>query len=133
MKDCSNEYAVKYSFNFGEKVAKFDYKRFMTSSNVESFFTNIPLNETINNCVEDLLPNNSYHWKFSQNDLCLYLRLTKIFGYARRIFYFENELYIQIDGVAMGSALSFIVVNAFLCHFQREGLQNWLLESKLHM
>ena len=49
MKDCSNEYAVKDSFNFGEKVAKFDYKRFMTSSDVESFFTNIPLDETINN------------------------------------------------------------------------------------
>ena len=90
MRDCSNEYTVKDSFNIGEGVANFDYKRFMTVSDVESFFTNIPLNETINNCVEDLLANNSYHVKFSQNDLYLYLRLIKRFGHVRRIFYFEN-------------------------------------------
>ena len=49
----------------------------MTSSDVGSFFTNIPLDETINNCVEDLLGSNTYNGKLSQNDLCLYLWLTK--------------------------------------------------------
>ena len=56
--------------------------------------------------------------------------INKRLGHVRRIFYFENELYIQIDGVAMGLALAFIIVNAFLCHIE-EWLQNWLLESKL--
>ena len=45
----------------------------MTSSDVDSFFTNIPLDETINNCVEDLLGSNAYNEKSSQNDLYLYL------------------------------------------------------------
>ena len=35
----------------------------MTSSDVGSFFTNIPLDETINNCVEDLLGSKHVQWE----------------------------------------------------------------------
>ena len=48
MRNCSNECAVKDSFNFGKEVANFDYKHSMTISDGESLFNNVPSNETIN-------------------------------------------------------------------------------------
>ena len=40
----------------------------MTSLDVESLFTNIPLSETINNCVSDLHNKNRYNGTISKRD-----------------------------------------------------------------
>ena len=48
------EYTIKDSFTFAEELQSFDSKLVMASSDIESFFTNIPLQETIDLCVEDL-------------------------------------------------------------------------------
>ena len=42
-----NDYTVKNSFSFPEEVANFDHNFFMESLDVESLFTNIPIDETI--------------------------------------------------------------------------------------
>ena len=60
-----NDYTVKKP----EAGAIFDHKYFIGSLDVESLFTNIPLNKAINNC-------NSYRWKLSQNDLFCLIKLT---------------------------------------------------------
>ena len=49
-----NEFTVKDSFSFAKEITKYDSSLFMASLDVESLFTNIPLKETINNCVKDL-------------------------------------------------------------------------------
>ena len=49
-----NEYTVKDSFAFAKEIAKTDYNYVMASLDVESLFTNIFLEETIENCVNDL-------------------------------------------------------------------------------
>ena len=41
--ECSNECTIKDTINFGEEDPNFDNKRFMTSSDLESFFSNISL------------------------------------------------------------------------------------------
>ena len=41
----------------------------MASFHVESLFTNIPLKETINNCVSDLRNKNLYNKKLKKSDL----------------------------------------------------------------
>ena len=46
-----NEFTVK---SFAKEITKYDSSLFMASPDVESLFTNIPLKETINNCVNDL-------------------------------------------------------------------------------
>ena len=46
-----NEYTLKDSFQFAEDIVNQDASLFMTSFDVESLFTNIPLDETINLCV----------------------------------------------------------------------------------
>ena len=50
-----NEYTVKDSFAFAKEITKTDCNYVMTSLDVESLFTNIPLEETIENCINDLL------------------------------------------------------------------------------
>ena len=47
-----NEYTVKDSFSFAEEIIEQDSKLFMVSFDVESLFTNIPLDETINICAD---------------------------------------------------------------------------------
>ena len=52
-----NEFTAKDFFAFAEEIVHQDGKLFMGSLDVDSFFTNIPLKETINVCT-NLLYNN---------------------------------------------------------------------------
>ena len=87
----------------------------MASLDVESLITNISLEETIKNCVNDLFSNNFYSGKLSRNNLKELLKLAA----TQSSFIFDNKLYKQIDGAAMGSPLGRTLANAFLCHYQK--------------
>ena len=50
-----NEYIVKDTFAFAKDNTKTDCKYFIACLDAESLFTYIPLEETIENCVNDLL------------------------------------------------------------------------------
>ena len=63
--------------------------------------TNIPVDETIKNAVDDLFSSNMYLGKLSQGELYYLLKLAT----SESSFIFDNTLYKQIDGVAMGSPL----------------------------
>ena len=69
-----NEFTVKDSFSFAKETTKYDSSRFMPSLDVESIFTNIPLKETINNCVSDLHNENLYNGKLTKSDLFKFLK-----------------------------------------------------------
>ena len=45
----SNEFTVKNSFDFAEKVVNYDHNLHMANLDVESLSTNIPLEETMKN------------------------------------------------------------------------------------
>ena len=92
----------------------------MTSLDVESLFTNIPLDETIENCINDLFSYNDNVHNFIKD----FKELLKFASYEL-FFTFDNEYYIQLDGVAMDSALGPTLANVFLCHFQKQ----WLSDS----
>ena len=64
-----NEFAIKDSFSFAKEMTKYDTSLFMVSLDVESLFTNIPIKETINNCVSDLCNKNLYNGKLNKSDL----------------------------------------------------------------
>ena len=50
---------------------------------------------------------------------------------AKELFFiFDNSLYRQIDGVAMGSPLRPTLPNAFLCHYEKEWLDSCPVEFK---
>ena len=64
-----NEFTVKDSFTFAKEIATYDKLLHMAILDAESLFTNIPLNETINNCVSDLHNKTLYNTKLSKGDL----------------------------------------------------------------
>ena len=49
-----NKFTIKDSFNFAKEITTYDSSLYIASLDVESLFTNIQLNEMINNCVSDL-------------------------------------------------------------------------------
>ena len=116
----TNEFTVENSFGFTEEVVNYDHYLYMASLDVESLFTNIPLEETIKNCVNHLFSNNFHSSKLIRKDLYELLKLAT----TESSFIFDNKLYKQIDGVAMGSPSGPTLANAFLCHSKK----NWLNE-----
>ena len=87
----------------------------MACLDVESLFTNIPLDESIENCINDLFSNNDTVHNFIKEDLKELLK----FASYESFFTFDNEYYCQLDGVAMGPPLGPTLANAFLCHFEK--------------
>ena len=50
----TNEYTVSDSFTFAEEISKQNAQYFMASLDINSLFTNIPLDETVKICVDSL-------------------------------------------------------------------------------
>ena len=61
----------------------------MASLDVESLFTNIPLEETVKNCANYLYTNNFYIGKLNRKDLYELLKLAT----TESFFIFDNKLY----------------------------------------
>ena len=116
----ANEFSVHDSFSFANEVSSFCCDHFMASLDVESLFTNIPLDGVIDICVNDLFADTNLIHNLDKNDLRELLTLASYESF----FIFDEVLYRQIDGVAMGSPLGPVLANAFLCHFERK----WLLD-----
>ena len=66
---------MKNYFKFAEEVVNYDHNLYMASLDVELLFMNVPLEETIKNCVNDLFSNNFYSDKLSRKDLYELLKL----------------------------------------------------------
>ena len=113
-------YTTKNSFEFSKEIADKDPGLFMASLDVESLFTNIPLEETISVCCDSLFSNNAKVNNINRIDFEKPLRA----ALQNKFFNFEGKTYTQIDGVAMGSPIGPTLANAFLCFHE----QIWLNE-----
>ena len=71
----------------------------MTSFDIESLFTNIPLEETINICVNKLFENNTKVNNLTKESFRSLLELATLDSF----FIFDRKYYKQKGGVAMGS------------------------------
>ena len=87
----------------------------MASLDVESLFTNIPVNEVIDICIDDLFCDTNTIHSLDRNDMKERLTLAEY----EAIFIFDEVMYRQIDDVTMGSALGAILANTFLSHFEK--------------
>ena len=70
----------------------------MSSFDVESLFTNIPLHETIDLVIRELFRDNSLIGNFNEKQFKKLLLL----ACTENVFLFNNQLYLQVDGVSMG-------------------------------
>ena len=90
--------------------------KFMCSFDVVSLFTNVPLEETIQICLDSLYRDSNLSPPMNiPEDL---LRKLLIKATTEVEFSFNGELYQQIDGVAMGSPLGPILANIFMGHLE---------------
>ena len=88
----------------------------MASLDAKSLFTNIPLNEVIDICIDDLFCGTNMIHNLDRNDMRELLTLA---AYELR-FIFDQVMCRQINGVAVGSPLGPILPNAFLYHFEKQ-------------
>ena len=102
---------VKDSFSFADEISTQNSDLYLASLHVNALFTNILLNETIYICVKKLF----------QNTETLVIGISKNYfpdlitlSTKESFFIFNNNFYIQVDGVAMGSTVGPILVNIFL-------------------
>ena len=115
-----NEYTIKDSFSFAKEVLEFDASLFMANFDIKSLFTNIPLTETLNLCVENLYRNQTHVGNLTKNSFYSLLRIN-IF---ESFFIFDGNVYEQCDGVAMDSPLGPTLANVFMSHFENIWLEN---------
>ena len=88
----------------------------MGTLDVDSLFTNIPLDETIDICVNQLFENTNTVKGFKMSELKQLLCLAT----KESHFIFNGLLYKQIDGVAVGSPLGPSLANAFLSYYEKK-------------
>ncbi|XP_068756921.1 uncharacterized protein [Montipora capricornis] len=93
----------------------------MCSLDVTSLFTNVPLDETIQICLDRLyaLPDPPQLPRSVLKDLLP-------FATKKSHFIFDGQCYDQIDGVVMGSPLGPVLANIFMFHFE----EKWLMNSR---
>ena len=118
----SGNYDVNNSYDFVKNVLTKDaYGKYMVSFDIKSLFTNIPLQETIDLIICQLFPNDrSIFHGFSRSDFRKALELTALDSY----FTFNDQIYLQCDGVAMGSPLGPIFANIFIANLERTLFKN---------
>ena len=80
----------------------------MTSFDVTSLFTNIPLSEAIDIAM-NLIFENNLDIKFPKRELRKLFRIAT----SETHFTFNGSIFDQIDGVAMGSPLASVLANFF--------------------
>ena len=93
----SNDFLVHDSFSSTDKVSSFCPDHFMTSLVIESLLTNIPLNDIIDICIDDLFCDTTMIHNLDLNDIRGLLTL----AVYESFFIFDQVMYRQIDGVAM--------------------------------
>ena len=117
---------MKDSFAFAEEIVDQDAKLFMGSLDVDSVFTNISLKETISICTSLIYKNVDVIEGINKSAFENLLSLATQESY----FMFNDILYKQKDGVAMGSPLGPTMANVFLSFYEIKWLEQCPNEFK---
>ena len=103
-------HCTKDSFTFIKEIQEVSAQdSFMVSYDVCNPFTNVPLSETIDVAVKLILENKK-DLKLSENEFSKLFR----FPTSQTHFYFDGEIFDQVDGVAIGSPLEPAFANLFM-------------------
>ncbi|GJQ79489.1 hypothetical protein Trydic_g16342 [Trypoxylus dichotomus] len=113
---------VKNSEHFTEILQQHEITKedLLVSFEVESLFSNVPVEETLEIIKEQLIP------KGLQPDLIHLARLCLTSTY----FLWNGEFYEQASGVAMGSPLSSVIANIFMEAFEHEAIESSRMKPK---
>ena len=87
----------------------------MPSLDVDSLFTNIPLDETIDICIDSLYNDKENTSKIPKDVFCNVLNVA-----IKVSLIFNNKFYKQIDDMDMGSPLGPALADIFMCSFKNK-------------
>ena len=113
-----NEYTLNDSLEFAKDIINQNSSCFMASLDVDSLFTNVPLDKTIKICIDELFKSEMTVSGLNKKEMFEMLSVTL----RESIILFDNKYYSQIDGIAMGSPSGPTLANIFLCYHE----SNWL-------
>ena len=124
----TNQYTVNNSKDFVDSITSVDeaHSYFMASFDVENLFTNIPLQDTIQICIDLLFASNDSVLGLSRKFFKTLLELSVLNSY----FIFNGKAYQQLDGLGMGLPLGPTFANIFLCFYEKIWLDNCPLSFK---
>jgi hypothetical protein len=120
---------VKNSYDFVDEIKNVPNSgnTFMCSLDVTSLFTNVPIKEILEIIVRHFYGDAGTGFlEFTEKDLRKLLEIALFDCY----FTFDSELYQQVDGVSMGSPISPVLANIFLCDFEKRFLDTCPLEFR---
>ena len=92
----------------------------MASLDVDSLFTNIPLDETIDICIDSLYKDDENTPKIPKDVSRNLLTVAT----NESFFVFNNKFYKQIECVAIGFPLGPALANIFMCSFESKWLKD---------
>ena len=115
---CYSKYCLKDLFSFAKEIQAQDSTLYMSSMDVDSLFTNIPLKETIAICSSRLF----FKKRKVGGLLKRHFEELLLLATTQSCFIFNETYYKQIDGVAMWSPLGPSLANIFMSHHE----ENWI-------
>jgi len=124
----NTKYSVRNSHEFVSKIKNLTDANnyFMCSFDVQSLYTNVPLNEALDILITKIFDNNTAVNGITKDAFNNLVEMALCDSY----FNFNGNIYKQIDGLAMGSPLSPIVANVFLDKLETEFLNDCPAEFK---
>ena len=112
-----NLFTVENSYNFSSDIVSFPNaeKYFMASFDVENLFTNVPLTETIDICLNGLFFNSDNVFGFTRS---VFRNMLEI-SVKNSFFLFNGKYYKQVEGLGMGLPLGPTFANIFMCYHEK--------------
>ena len=111
----TNEFTAEDYFHFAEEIVVQQSDFFMGMLDVDSLITNIPLEETVTICTNELFKESEIVEGLGKYEFKEFFSLATIDWH----FVFDGTLYKQIDAVAMGSPLGPLLANVFLVYREK--------------
>ena len=116
--DSVSTFCVTDSFDFANSIRDVDLNNvLMVSFDIASLFTNVPLRETVD-IIRKLTSLHDFSFPIPVDELCDLILLCV----EHVQFSFNNRLYFQEDGIAMGSPLGPILSNIFIGYLEQFSL-----------
>ena len=114
----NNEYMLKDTFDFVNKISQMtnEEDQYMVSFDVESLFTNVPTDETIQLILDEAFNDKDTYHGLKKHTLKHLLNVC----IKKSHFQFNGSYYDQIDGVSMGSPLGPFFANFFMANFEKK-------------
>ena len=125
----TNDYNIENSYSFVNSISQVNNadKLYMVTFDVEKLFTNTPVYETIDICLKYLFPaSNSVVLGLSKD----FFKTLLEHSVLNSFFLFNSKLCKQIDGLGQGLPLGPTYANIFMCHHEKNWLQNCPLNFK---